>query len=84
MHFGISAYQGCQHEGQDELNLTLNLSLAFLVQSSAAQHEAMVEVDMLQLSPPHGVHPKVTQWQCLEACMTLREAKDVEFSPCCR
>lgn len=47
MHFGTNAHQGCQHEGQDEPNLTLNLSLAFLVQSSAAQHEAMVEVDML-------------------------------------
>ena len=33
MHFGTNAHQGCQHEGQDEPNLTLKLNLAFLVQS---------------------------------------------------
>jgi len=38
-HFGTS--------GQDEPNVKLNLSLALLVQSSAAQHEAMVEVAKL-------------------------------------
>lgn len=59
MQFGTNAHHSCQHEGHDGPNVTLSLSLAFVVQVSAAWYKPMVEI--AKLNHHHGHQESTSQ-----------------------